>query len=200
MNIIVPQSFPGETIVCIGTGPSLTLADVDACRGRARVVAIKDAIDYAPWADVLYSCGADAGKWWQRHGDRLASYTGLRFTLDPLASKWATVLKNTGYEGLETDPSGLRIGKCSGFQAINLAVHLGAARIVLLGYDMMAVDDRDHFFGQHHHRIRVPFADLRPFFASLVAPLRALGIQIVNASRQTALDCFPCVSLEEALA
>lgn len=197
----VPRLWPASTIVCLGTGPSLTQADIDACRGRARVIAIKDAIQFAPWADVLYSCGGDGGRWWHRHGDALAWFTGLRYTLDPKAAQWATVLKNTGFDGIETDPSGLRIGKNSGYQAIGLAVHLGAKRIVLLGYDMMpGPDDKDHFFGQHHHGVRVPFAHFRPFFESMIEPLRALGIQVLNATRRTALECFPCMSIEQALA
>src|SRR3954465_3969530 len=107
----VPRLFEGETIGCIGTGPSLTREDVDYCRGRARVIAIKHAFELAPWADAVYSCGSDAGKWWQRNGDAMADYPGLRYTLDPAASKWAQVLRNTGFTGLETSPDGLRTGK-----------------------------------------------------------------------------------------
>ncbi len=197
----VERLWPSETVVCFGTGPSLTREDVDYCRGRAKVIAIKHAIDWAPWADAIYSCGGDAGKWWQRTGPSLADYAGLRYTLDPKASEWAQVLKNTGFLGLESDPSGLRTGKNSGFQAINLAVHLGAARIVLLGYDMQPdAKDQDHFFGQHWHKSRVPFRAFVELFESLVEPLRALGIRVINASRETALKCFERMSIQEALA
>jgi len=197
----VPRLWPGETVVCLGTGPSLTRADVEACQGRAKVIAIKHAIAWAPWADAIYSCGQDSGQWWQRTGPSLVDYSGLRYTLDPAAAPWAQVLKNTGFLGLESDPSGLRTGKNSGYQAINLAAHLGAARIVLLGYDMQPnAKDQDHFFGQHWHKSRVPFRAFVELFASLVAPLEALGIRILNASRATALTCFPRVTLQEALA
>lgn len=197
----VPRLWPGATVVCVGTGPSLTREDVDYCRDRAKVIAIKHAIEWAPWADAVYSCGSDRGQWWQRHGDELAAYRGLRYTLDPAASRWASVLKNTGFTGLETEPHGLRTGKNSGYQAINLAAHLGAARIVLLGYDMGTdVTGRDHFFGAHWHGSRPPFEAFRELFETLVEPLRELGIQIMNASRETSLTAFPCVSIEEALA
>lgn len=197
----VPALWPASTVVCLGTGPSLTREDVDYCRGRARVIAIKHAIDWAPWADAIYSCGSDAGKWWQRNGDALAWFQGLRYTLDPSASRWAHVLRNTGFTGLETRPDGLRTGKNSGFQAINLAVHLGAARIVLLGYDMaVGADGREHFFGPHWHGQPVPLLAFRELFDTLVAPLRELGVQIVNASRETSLTAFTRLSLREALA
>jgi hypothetical protein len=194
----VPCRWPGDTFVCLGSGPSLTQDDVDACSSRARVIAVKDAIRLAPWADVLYGAGADVGNWWAQHGPCLEDFAGLRYTLDPKASRWATVLRNTGFVGLETDPSGLRIGKNSGYQAINLAVHLGAKRIVLLGFDM---EGHDHFCGPHpDQRWRPNYREFSAYFDTLVEPLNALGIRIINASRHTTLDCFERLSLEEALA
>lgn len=186
-----------ETIVCLAGGPSLTREDVDACRGRARVLAIKDAIRLAPWADVLYGCDA---KWWRHYGNDL-QFSGQRFTLDHFASQWAEVLRNTGDTGLELEPGGVRTGKNSGYQAINLAVHLGAHRIVLLGYDMQPDDhDRDHWFGAHPWKTRPPYGLFLQLFPSIVEPLKAIGVEVLNASRVSALTCFPRVTLSEALA
>lgn len=193
----VPRLWPGETVVCLATGPSLCAEDVDYCRGRARVIAVKDAIRLAPWADVLYAAGADRSSWYQLHGDRL-NFSGLAYTVDPDAAKWAQVLQHTGTTGLDLNPSALCRGKNSGYQAINLAVHLGAARIVLLGYDMQEHDGVDHFFGPRERR--PPYAAFIPMFETLLAPLAALGIAIINATRRTALKCFPQLPLAEALA
>jgi hypothetical protein len=202
----VPKAWPGSTIVCIGGGPSLTRADVEYCRGRARVIAIKDAIQLAPWADVLYGCGADRGgvfqhTWWYEFGDSLASFQGMRFTLDLQATKWATVLMSTGPDGLELHPQGLRTGQNSGYQAINLAVHLGAAKIVLLGYDMRRGKAKnDHWFGPHPKRSELPYQLFLERFPSIVEPLRELGVEVINATRETALDVFTKMTLAEALA
>jgi hypothetical protein len=180
-------------VVCLGTGPSLTRADVDYVRGKARVIAINDAYTLAPWADVLYACDS---KWWLWHKGA-PTFAGLKFGLQPRATVWpsVTVLRSAGADGLELDPTGLRTGKNSGYQAINLAVHLGAARIVLLGYDMAG----DHFFGSHPDRTRPPFALSLRLFGTLVAPLRAAGVEIVNCTRRTALTAFPQAPLEEVL-
>jgi hypothetical protein len=199
----VPRLWPGATIVCIASGPSLIPEDVEYCRGKARVIVVKDGIRLAPWADVLYACGADTGRWWPLNGPKLADYPGLRFTLDPKAAPWATVLKNTGFSGLESQPNGLRTGKNSGYQAINLAVHLGAARIVLLGYDMQqGPKGEQRWFGSHPWQTR-GWAELGhamvPMFDTLVEPLANAGITVVNATRRTALDCFPKVPLVRAL-
>lgn len=191
----VPRLWPGSTIVCIGTGPSLTQADVDYCRGKARVIVVNNAVFLAPWADVMHAC--DAKFWyWHRADKRLAAFTGLKYALEPRAKfPGVQVLRNTGDTGLDLRPECLRAGRNSGYQAINLAVHLGAARILLLGYDMQG----DHYFGHHPDQSRPPFATCLKRYATLVEPLQKLNIAIVNCSRKTALRCFPCQPLEEAL-
>lgn len=196
MSAAVPQLWRAdETCAILAGGPSLTPADVAACRGRWRVLAIKDTIRLAPWADVLYACDA---RWWRYYGDSLRDLSLPKYALEGGAAPWAVPLRNTGDLGLELDPTGLRTGKHSGYQAINLAVHLGARRLVLLGYDLQpAPDGADHWFGAHPYPTKSPpYADLRRVFSAIVAPLQALGVEVINATRRTALDCFPCCALE----
>lgn len=197
------------TFAIIGGGPSLTpddVADVFVChaRGQMYVIGINDAYRCAPWVDALYA--ADA-KWIDAH-DGVASFQGQKYSIEggsqPATTRpdWC-VLRNTGFVGLETHPSGLRAGFNSGYQAINLAVHLGATRILLLGYDMgPAPDGRTHWFGDHPEAIRTvsPYDQMRAAFDTLVEPLKALGIEVINCSRRTALTAFPCLPLDRALA
>lgn len=196
----VPRCFPGEAIVCVGGGPSLDRADVEACRGHARVLCVNDAIRLAPWADTLYA--ADA-RWWLSHQETKL-FTGLKFGLQPCIGRPdVTILRQTGRLGLETDPTGLCTGGNSGYQAINLAVHLGASTIILLGYDLRRIDGRAHWFGSHVSPLHDPSdAQLiawRGYFATLVRPLADRGIVIINATPDSALVCFPQQALTEAL-
>lgn len=194
----VPKLLQDGTAVCVAGGPSLTREDVEYCRGRAFVVAINDAYKLAPWAEVLYACDATWWKW--NHG--VPGFAGLKFALQPHARRFAsdvTVLENTGIDGFEPEPTGLRTGKNSGYQAINLSVHLGARRILLLGYDMQRTGGRGHWFGEHP-QIGCSPTVFRAHFQTLLKPLRALGVTVVNCSRETALTCFPRQSLAEALA
>jgi hypothetical protein len=195
---VVPRLWPGATMVLLGGGPSLTPADVDACRDRVRVIAINDAYRLAPWADVLYACD---DQWFRWHRD-VPGFAGLKYTIDPRAASRPRVqlLRNTGSTGLETDPSGLRTGANSGYQAINLAVHLGAARILLLGYDMQRRGGRDHWFGAHPNQTSPPFQLFRRQFGALVDPLAARGVTVLNCTPDSALDVFPCQPLATALA
>lgn len=196
----IPRRWPGSTIVCLGTGPSLTAEDVAFVQGKAPVIAVNDAYRLAPWADVLYACDA---KWWDVH-QGVPSVAGMKLTLEARAEQWPGVrgLARTGDRGIETDPTGVRTGQNSGYQAMNVAVHLGARRILLLGYDMApSAEGRSHWFGDHPLRLRrpSPYALFRDRFASAVEPLAALGVEVINCSRQTALTCFPRQSLAEAL-
>jgi hypothetical protein len=195
----IPREWPGSTIVCLATGPSLTQQDVDFCRDKAKVIAIKNAYDLAPWADVVYGAGVDVTRWWQVNGDRVvANHAGLRFTLDPLASKWATLLRYGAEHGLSADPSRLALGRNSGYQVINLAVLLGAAKIILLGYDMR-VGSRNNFFEGPMKGPAHKYSDWQPFFASIVEPLKQLGVAVINCTPNSALECFPKMTLAEAL-
>ncbi len=197
----VPRLWPGETVVCLGGGPSLTQSDVDACRGKARVIAIKEAYLLAPWADVLYSCDF---KWW--YGEKGApTFAGMKYGLEAGSAKWGVnILRNTGQEGVETDPTGLRTGQNSGYQAVNLAVHFGASRIVLLGFDMWrSPEGKSNWFeGQgiaKSYHVASPYPMFISFFATMVEPLKALGVEVVNCSRSTMLRSFPQMTLEDAL-
>lgn len=187
------------TFVLIGGGPSLTPSDVDYVRDKARVIAINDAYRLAPWAEVLYAADAH---WWAWH-DGVPGFEGQKYSIETrqtMVYPDVTVLKNTGYIGLELDPLGLRTGHNSGYQALNLAVHMGAKRIVLLGYDMCAnPNGPSHWFGEHKIPSPSPYADMRAAFDTLVEPLAEIGVEVINCTRRTALKTFPCMALEEAL-
>ena len=206
----VERRWPGETFVILASGPSLTLNDVDACRGKARVVAINHGGFIAPWADVLYACD---GAWWKRH-DGAPSFQGLKFglTLPPIRwmktnpiSQTIHFLKPVPCAGIDTDPTRLCTGGGqdgagnSGHQAIGLAVHLGARRILLLGYDMHADPKGKRNWHQPDTPTRSPYREFQRGYPKLSAAALALGVEIVNCSRQTALTCFPRQQLDQAL-
>ena len=194
----VPRLWPESTVVCLGGGSSLTPEDVDYCRGKAKVIAIKEAVRLAPWADVLYACDA---KWW-RWEEGAPSYQGVKYALEPQPTPYpgVQVLRDAGPEGLSDDPSALCTGNNSGYQAINLAVHLGATKIVLLGYDMsVGPDGQQNWFGEHPCHVRSPYPFFLTRFASIAAPLQARGVTVLNASRFTVMNTFPRVPLAEAL-
>lgn len=206
MAVTVPKLWPGSTIACLATGPSLTQEDCDYLRGKVHAIAINDAHRLAPWAEILYSSDRN---WWP-HYKGVPSFAGVKYGIGSSVgknNKFAgypdiKVLRNTGYEGLERDPSGLRNGSNSGFAAINLAVHFGASRILLLGYNMSYPAGKAHFFGNHPSGLsqsEARYPSFRKRFDSIVEPLKSLGIEVINCTEQTSLRAFPVKRLRDVL-
>lgn len=205
---ILPRLAEGRTVVCLAPGPSLTVADAEYCRGKAVVIAINDAIEAAPWADVLYS--SDAGWWLKRHA--CPDFTGLRVTVDARPQGWnghirtfesIIPLRIAKVDGLELDPAvGIATTANSGGAAINVAVHLGSKRVVLVGYDLgLDGKRRRHFNDPQNARQDAdgPYASFRQRIGTMAAPLKAAGVEVINCSRKTRLDAFPRQPLEAVL-
>jgi len=188
----------GETIVCLGCGPSLTREDVDYCRGKADVLAVNRSYEMAPWARWLYACDAS---FWARYPAAL-SFPGERWTMTGEQPGLSRVAGKPG-GGLSLE-SGVvfwggteQVGGHSGAQAIQLAYQFGARRIVLLGFDM-----RGTHWHEQHDGLANPdernFAHWRDGMKVLASELAAAGVKILNCSRSTSLE-IPRANLEDVL-
>lgn len=97
-------------------------------------------------------------------------------------------------------PNGVGTGQNSGFQAINIAYLAGAHRVLLLGFDMQSRDGKAHWFGDH------PIATQESWFSAFLQNFARLarflpaGFEIINCTPGGALNCFPRMPLDEALA
>jgi hypothetical protein len=198
----VERSWDEQTVVCMATGPSLTLEQIVTVRASgAKVIVVNDAYTLAPFADVLYF--ADA-KWHKWHKDRpeFRAFAGQKCSIFlgvDLKLGGVHLLKQAAYMGLSTDPGEICTGSNSGYQAVNIAVLSGAKRIVLIGYDGRAKDGKQHFFGDHPDKSHAPYEVTRGRFADLVAPTKKLGVKIMNATPGSWIECFPMVNLAESL-
>jgi hypothetical protein len=190
----VPRLWPGSTIVCVGSGPSLTKADCRRLRDAdppVRVIAVNDAIDYVPWADVLFA--GDASWWTRRRETPDTQLPALKFALQwtALAARPSVhVLNYTGQLGIEDQPTAVRTGRHSGYAAINVAVHLGARRIILLGYDLQpSATGANHVFGDHPGREgrALNYDAWLAAYQGLTDALASRGVAVINATRKTAL-------------
>ena len=208
----------GETVFCIASGPSLREVSLSRLRGR-RVIVVNDNYLRCPWADLLYFCDH---KWWVWHTTKpefrgqFAAFRGFKVTMDRRVHEADRTIKwvenggwneNLAVVGLDDRPTHLRNGRNSGYQALHLAVHLGAKRIVLLGYDMRkGPKGEGHWFGEHvdetgRERKEAPITVERwaKSFDTLVEPLAERGIKVLNATAGSAITCFPKISLEAVL-
>jgi hypothetical protein len=209
------------TVVCAATGPSFSEQQaVDIAhaqyRGTCKVIAINDNWRLLPTADVLY---AGDGLWFDVHlqAIRASGFAGELWTQNtrampgyvpwagpppgPPALRGFHYIKGCGKPGLTTQPNVIHNGRNSGFAAINLAYLFGARRIILVGYDMQRAKGKMHWFGDHPKTLSndLPFEVCIKHFGVLAGDLERAGVEVINATEQTALRCFKQMPLAEAL-
>lgn len=156
-----------------------------------------------PWADVVYGCD---GPWWENKnglpnfkGTKLAHDTGVCATYKDIHK----IEVRDHNRMLFDDPGVIGSGGNSGFQALNIAAQFGAVKILLIGFDMHAANGV-HWYGRNAGRnMRNPrdhdYVGWRNALNRESAVLRKMGIDVVNASPDSALVCFPRMSIDDAL-
>jgi hypothetical protein len=154
-----------------------------------------------PWADVLYAQDAD---WWQVHRAEVeCTTTSELWTCANTLPGLNHIEVVDGEPGLAMKPGRIYAGGNTGYQLLGLAFIWGAARIVLLGYDMQLGPQGEIHHHGAHERLRNPSeANLRDWtqrFVQLGADLSEQGVEVINASRRTALTCFERMPIERAL-
>ena len=187
----------GRPCVVVASGPSLTAEDVDYCRERAAVNVVNDNYKLAPWADVLYAADPE---WWDLH-QGAPSFQGLRVTQDAgAARRWRLhYIESVDRQGFSLEPGRIHRGDNSGFQALNIAVLSSCAPIVLLGFDMKMSGSRRHWFGDHPGALNKgsPYQVFASAFNE--AAQRHPEFEIYNATRDSALECFPRAALRDVI-
>lgn len=205
--LLVPPLFEGGTVVILGDGPSITQEDVDFVRGKAHVLAINYTLRLAPWADIFYYYHEESFK--EMVGDinveQLFNEGMLVYSTNPasLAAKrpWPFV-PFSGVEGLEKDArKGLRHGSNSGHAALNLCYQLGFKKIILLGFDCGEWSGYFHWWKPKRDPTKksYDFLDWKRKYAIIAPLLAAEGVEVINCSRKSDLDCFRRAALGEVL-
>jgi hypothetical protein len=179
----------GSVFAVLATGPSLAPEQVARVR-HLRVVAVSNAYTLAPWAEALV---AQDRAWWRAHPDAL-EFAGRKFSCMPLSAEVEEVPKC----GL------IRSGTNSGLLGIEVARRLGAAKVLLLGFDLHG----SHFFGRHvGEKLKNTEDDKRPGggYARMQRQFHEWaqghkGLQVINCTPGSALRAFPMRSLDACLA
>lgn len=183
----------GETVACIASGPSLTKADCDAVHAKGwRTIVTNTTFQLAPWADALF---AFDGSWWREYRHQVdAVFAGDRVTCSSAGRVMGAA------ESLLYQPWFAPFQN-SGASAIALAVLTGPARIVLLGYDCQKTGGKSHWHGDHPSTLSnaLSMSHWPRAFRNVSRFAKEHGVKVINCTRQTALECFPCQPLETLL-
>lgn len=158
----------------VATGQSIKGIDIDRLR-HYHCVAVSNAYELMPWADALVSTDR---AWWDNNKDA-KKFKGRKFSVRE--HPWCESL------GAPTNHN-------SGLLGIRAAIHLGAKRIILLGFDMYGT----HYFGNHPKPLRNPNAIRFEVFKRDIARYKLGGVQVYNANKESGLHCYPKVDVELA--
>jgi hypothetical protein len=156
------------------------------------MIAVGDAYRLFPEADILYA--ADVA-WWHTRNPKFAGCKATcSFDREDRSGLGVRIIpaKPGHYFSFR---GAIRYGRHSGFQAINIALRL-TRLVVLVGFDMKGT----HFFGAHKRPLRQKLNYSR-WIDEMREAARHLPKQyrIINATEDSALECFERMSLAEAL-
>lgn len=207
----VPRDWVGQTAFIIAGGPSVAAQNLELLRDR-KVLVTNSSYERVPWAEYLVFADSH---WWGVHQHRLGEFKGSIITAlrtaaphgDPrvLSLRNSAPFSSRRQAGarflLSEDPR--TVPRCWTVltAAINVAVHLGANPIVLIGADGKFGPN-----GERNHHSPHPWAhrngcwnDHAKDLRALVSPLKARGINVFNTSPGSAWDMWPIVRLEDVV-
>jgi hypothetical protein len=176
------------------------------------VIGVNAAFLLGKWVDVIFF---GDGKFYFQHQKELGMHDRIKVSCNPNLHKRPNV-KGVKYvprdgthpEGITTRLNAISWNRNSGGSAINLAYHLGARRIVLVGFDMKENGNNMHWHTQYVppgklgapiHKRKLPFGRHIPSFPCIARDAARLKVEIINASPDSALDCFTKMTVKEAL-
>lgn len=194
----VPRCAEGGSVFILGGGASLKGIDLEPLKEQT-VIGCNDAyqlghelVDYCHFTDL---------KWWQEHQQKLAAYSGTLTTCQRLVPDRAIKLLKGRPAGIEfKNRQMIGVNRNTGLGAINIAVHMGARRIVLLGFDMGGLNAH-HWYDRPEGGDRGPTYRMHRRHALEVwEDLQAHGgIRVINASPASTLPFWPQCTPKEAL-
>lgn len=176
-----------KTMVCIASGPSLTAEDCKAIEVSGfSTIAVNNSWEIARFCEVVY---AGDFNWWRENIGKL----------DIPATKWSC--SPSAVAKFKLNHHRMTGAYNSGMRAIQLAMDLGAKRVLMLGYDC-SIMRGTHWHGKHPITSNPTSAKCtiwRNQFVHLAETAKQKRIDVINCSRETSLTCFKRQFLEDSL-
>jgi hypothetical protein len=184
---IPERVWEGRTVCVAAGGASVGRLSLPLLHG-VPTIAVNSSAFLFPRAELVFSMDA---RWLHAYRARMEPRGGVATDNDHRRLRdWPGLLRlrRGKAEGLSDDPGEVAGYWTSLHGAINLAVHMGAARLVVIGAD-------GH--GGYHHGpypwrgVPTKFGLMGRELATTVDPLARLGVSIVNCSPGTRWDFWP---------
>lgn len=196
-NWTVEPEWEGETGFVVANGPSFVRPDLLAGRKK---ICVNSGWKTVPDSDFLFFSDQ---RWFLAYQPTLDEFAGRivscgNYMVPPHVLQLGKLKPPT----LSRDPSVVTMSRTCVTGALNLLLHLGCRRAVVVGLDGASASDGR----RHHHGVKYIW-DLRPGsyqahrdeFAVMAPAFAAAGLEIINATPGSAIDAFPICDLEDVL-
>ncbi len=229
----VPKIWDGGDVWIIGGGPSITrqfdipeeivqgvlskqlslnsYSPFMKCIHDKHVIGVNMAYQLGSWIDFVFF--GDIG-FLLSNENELKKFPNIVISCAVQAESYSWIKyveKDKNHrQGISTENGKVSWNHNSGAAAINLAVHTGAKRIFLLGFDMKIQEGYRHWHNAYNYgkiddntkkykntlKILARHLSGFPFIAS---DAKKLGIEIYNVCPDSAINEFPKITLKEAM-
>jgi len=187
-----PRMFDGKVVAIIGGGPSLKGYDLSFLaplvgQNLIGCIAVNTSYKIAPFANILHFADCE---WWRWNGEHVMR----TWPTDKIITTATSDVTHVNSPRIKrfwrdrnkfSDERAKLHGWDSGTQAVNLAYHLGAKKIVLFGIDMQPAPDGETQWHREHKRVTyVPnyATKFAPSLAESVRQLAKRGVTVVRAT------------------
>jgi len=175
------------------------------------VIAINVAFRIGDWIDMVFF--GDGG-FYLANKVALAKFPGLKVSCHSHVCKdnWVKFLARDGKKprGISSTPYLVSWNGNSGAAAVSVAVHAGAKRVILLGFDMkLNNSNQQHYHNAYgrgiiniqdpHKRRKLPFDRHLRGFPIIAQDAGRMGIEIINASPESVISCFRKMTVKEII-
>lgn len=203
----VERVLNGGTIFILGGGPSLTDSIVPELKNKT-ILGINQAYQLGDWVDFCYSGDK---RWFEWNKQKIKNYKGTLYTSYPKFDliSYDNIInlgRISSYGISNKSRYSIAWNGNSGASAINIAYWLGAKRIVLLGFDMRRIGNSFNWHKQYprinrrnNNRYPNPYIKFLKCFRQIAIDAKRLGIEIINATPNSAIQVFPKTKLKELL-
>lgn len=179
-----------------------------------KTIAVNNSMFLGDWIDVLFFGDKS---WWTHHHFQIINFSGLITTCSPEFKNGFKHIKcipknKSKRDGMTLDAPLISWNHNSGFAAINLAYHLGAKRIILLGFDMNRCPNTNNIHWHAGHvekgvnRGKENSKQPSPVFKrhvrgekDIARDAKKAGIEIINASPGSRLTAFKKMKVRDLL-
>lgn len=195
-----------RTGIIIGTGPSLTKKQLDKV-DKYRKFGVNNAFRLG--LDVHLACN---WQWWDEYWHEIKNYDCHKWTprIESAEKYGINYIEEIWQPGLSKDKQFIHAHHGSGPQIVNVALHYGVKRMILIGWDMRypgKVNDRQytgkrHYFGEYPQNLQHwPRTGPNGELAGLIKEMETIkpedyGIEIINCTPGSAMTCFQMDDLD----